>query len=278
MLYEIISTGSGSSITVLHNGEVFTANQQHPAFAQIVEGAVKGDPDVLGLFDRTAAYQAAFDKVSDRLSIRDGLVYVDGEVMDNTLGDLIVRFQKAGVNDYQPLVAFAENLLANPNARSREMLFDWLRDRNFTITDDGYFIAYKGLRADLTSIHSGPAVVDGVPRSGNIPNAVGSTIEMARGDVNRDPLEGCSYGLHAGTWEYASTFGPRVVKVKINPRDVVSVPHDCDFQKLRTCRYEVLAEIANPDYAPLVGWDGDEAESDWDEDEFWGTMPNYERG
>ena len=29
--------------------------------------------------------------------------------------------------------------------------------------------------------------------------------------------------------------------VKIDPSDVVSVPHDCDCQKLRTCKYEVVS-------------------------------------
>lgn len=30
--------------------------------------------------------------------------------------------------------------------------------------------------------------------------------------------------------------------VKIDPKDVVSVPSDCSFQKLRACRYIVVAE------------------------------------
>ena len=28
--------------------------------------------------------------------------------------------------------------------------------------------------------------------------------------------------------------------VEINPKDVVSVPHDCDCQKLRTAKYKVV--------------------------------------
>ena len=34
----------------------------------------------------------------------------------------------------------------------------------------------------------------------------------------------------------------KVVIVKVNPKDVVSVPHDCNCQKLRTCAYTVVAE------------------------------------
>jgi hypothetical protein len=37
--------------------------------------------------------------------------------------------------------------------------------------------------------------------------------------------------------------GGRLVAVKINPADVVSVPSDYNNQKLRTCSYTVMFEI-----------------------------------
>lgn len=279
MLYELISTGNGSSITVLHGGRVYTATNTHPAFGQIIEGAVKDDLSVLDLFDATAVFQKAFDKVSDRISLRDGHLYVDGELADNSLAAQIVRFQQQGITDFMPLVNFYEKVLTNHNGNSREQLYTWLSDRDFTITADGDFIAYKGVREDLGSIHAGPAIVDGVPQTGHIPNNVGSIVEMARGEVNANPNEGCSYGLHAGTWEYASSFGPVIVKVKINPRDVVSVPRDCGFQKLRTCRYEVLEIIQNPEWSALVGDDGNDwNDNDWNENDAWDYLGWYEQG
>jgi len=278
MLYELISTGNGSAITVLQGGKVYTATNNHPAFAQIIEGVIKDDPQVFGLFDLAEQARQAFEKVSDRISISEGRVYVDGELVDNSLSAQISRFQKQGIYDFVPLVNFYEKVLQNRNGNSREQLYTWLNDRNFTITEDGDFIAYKGLKDDLTSVHSGEAIVDGQTVYGNVPNSVGSIVEMPRNRVNANAFEGCSTGLHAGTWEYASSFAPRVVKVKINPRDVVSVPQDCDFQKLRTCRYEVLAEIANPDYVPLLGSDGSVWDNDWDEDEAWNSFDFYEEG
>jgi hypothetical protein len=47
-----------------------------------------------------------------------------------------------------------------------------------------------------------------------------------------------------GSEEYATSFGQRTVIVKVNPRDVVSVPLDCDCQKMRVCEYEVTADYA----------------------------------
>lgn len=278
MLYELISTGQGSSITVLNGGKVFTATNTHPAFGQIVEGAVRNDESILGLFDAASTVAKAFAKVSDRISLRDGHLYVDGELADNSLAAQIVRFQQEGITDFMPLVNFYEKVLTNHNGNSREQLYTWLADRDFTITEDGDFIAYKGVRADLTSVHAGPAIVDGVEVNGHVPNNVGSIVEMVRSRVNANPYEGCSTGLHAGTWDYASSFGPVCVKVKINPRDVVSVPRDCGFQKLRTCRYEVLEIIDNPEYSALLGNDGDEWDNGYDENDTWDYLGWYEQG
>ena len=53
--------------------------------------------------------------------------------------------------------------------------------------------------------------------------------------------------------------------VEISPADVVSVPHDCDCQKLRTAKYKVVAHhetIETPLREVLVDdyWDEDESD------------------
>ena len=59
-----------------------------------------------------------------------------------------------------------------------------------------------------------------------------------------DVEQGCAKGLHVGSWEYANDFkgNGHLMVVKVNPRDAVSVPRDCSWQKLRACRYVVVAE------------------------------------
>jgi hypothetical protein len=49
--------------------------------------------------------------------------------------------------------------------------------------------------------------------------------------------------------------------VKINPKDVVSVPSDCNCEKLRTCRYEVVGEYQGELLKPLY-------KSEFSEDEY----------
>jgi hypothetical protein len=51
--------------------------------------------------------------------------------------------------------------------------------------------------------------------------------------------------VHFGGHEYASTFGPRMVLVRVDPADLVCVPHDCSQGKVRVCRYWVVKEVPN---------------------------------
>jgi hypothetical protein len=76
---------------------------------------------------------------------------------------------------------------------------------------------------------------------------VGQTVEVPRNTVDDDFRIGCSKGLHIGTYEYANSFaGPsdRIVLVKVNPADAVSVPLEENCTKLRAWRYKVIEEVA----------------------------------
>jgi hypothetical protein len=151
-------------------------------------------------------------------------------------------------HDFLPLVNFLERVMLNPQAHSREQLYTWLARHEFAITDEGKFVAYKGTKGDenFTSIHGGPGIVDGVPVE-QVTNKPGSVVEIARSKVQHAPGVACATGLHAGTWSYAKGFAQgAVLEVHIDPRDVVSVPVDCDAQKLRTCRYTVVRTVDAP--------------------------------
>lgn len=236
------------------------------------EDQIEIEAKLRDLFDATIAVGEKFEKLSERVSVSAGRIFFDGSEVDDVLAEQVLRFQRGGL-EFQPLVNFWEKIATNPNEHSRENLYRWLKAQgDFTIDPDGDLIAYKGLRADHTSVHSGPAVVNGVQMNGNIPNQIGSVITMPRSKVHHDPSQGCSVGLHAGTFGYASTFGNGVTaKVKINPRDVVSVPTDSGDAKMRVCQYEVLEVTDAPVRSPLYGTDYGYANAEygeWDEDDF----------
>jgi hypothetical protein len=276
----IDDAGEGSA-TIFAEGEVVTITHDHAHFAQIVNALVTGQDPA-----RYLNVASAITRIDSRVTIEGNAVYFDGEEVHNTLTATILRYAREG-RPTSGLVRFLERLFENPSKRSRDQLFDWVSAGDLTIDTDGFFIGWKGVSNGMTSISSGTASVDGVVMSGHIPNAVGSIIEMPRASVQDDPTIGCHTGLHVGTYEYANGFGQILLEVKVDPADVVSVPVDSGFQKLRCCRYEVLAVHQpergsewNDDYEPESEWDlefyddDDEWRGSDDDDEYGGGWGN----
>lgn len=220
-------------------------SESHPHFDSIVKGLQDGDPNVYDLFDVEAGMKRKFEQLSDRISVRNGKVYRDLVEVDSTVADHVVRFLEEGVDDYKPLVAFMERIEANPSQHSKDHLYTWLRGSgNYTITDEGKIVAYKGVKTEngkYFSIHSGPAVVDGEAVNGYVPNEPGSVVQMPRDQVTSNPNVHCAKGLHVGDWSYAKDFSQgAVLEVEVDPADVVSVPNDASCKKMRVWRYKVV--------------------------------------
>jgi hypothetical protein len=291
-----VSVGNEASLTAFIDGEMYVANQDHTNWSEIVAGATAGDESIVRLFDPGTTAAKRFDRLTDRVSIANGQVFFDGDHLDNVITEQILRFLEED-EDFMPLVNFLEKLYQNPEKHSREQLYGWMRARpSITITPDGDLIAYKGLGIDESdrdlylSWHAGTAIVNGeVFENQQIPQRIGDTVEMPRSEVQFDPAVGCSTGLHAGTHNYASSYGPAKVRVAINPRDVVSVPTECDAQKIRVCRYVVIdvagIEVdATPvyrvsDYANVVGEEDEDAlycENCGDDDHEYYECPEYD--
>jgi hypothetical protein len=198
----------------------------------IAEGRAEGD--VEELMDITKALDAY---LGNSVEVKDGSVYHRGEVVDERIARRILNFMEEDL-PVEPMTRFLENLYNNPSHNSRAQLYQFLEHKNMPITEDGCFLAYKSVDENYMDHHTG-----------KFSNRVGQILTIARRSVDDNPENGCSYGFHAGSLEYASNFGGserRVVIVKISPEDVVSVPNDCEFQKLRTAKYEVVANYTGP--------------------------------
>jgi hypothetical protein len=250
--YTLVSNGDEANVTVFVPGESMplVAHSDHPNFDTITKAVIAGEYDgnLADLFDVGRAVAQRFDSLSERVKVANGRIYFDGDEVDNALTKQVVRYLNEGVEDWRSLVAFFEKVQSNPEPHSRDQLFDWLDRHDFTLTPDGDIVGYKGVRKEadgsLVSISAGPAIVDGESVNGNVPNHIGAVVEMPRSGVNHNPSQGCSRGLHVGTYSYASGFAQgALLEVHVNPRDVVSVPTDCNWQKVRCCRYTVVRVI-----------------------------------
>lgn len=249
-----IATRQG--ITAVIGGKEFTITSDNPTYGQVLDALKNHAPDweIEDLFVLTNAVKRY---AKGNITIEDGSVlYFKGEEIHGTVVDRILKFMGEGL-PVEPLVAFLERLLANPSKRSIEELYTFLEHKNLPLTPDGHFLAYKGVSQDYKDVHSG-----------KFDNRPGQSHSMPRNKVCDDYRQGCSYGFHVGSLEYATHWGQRTVIVKVDPADVVSVPSDCDCQKLRTSRYSVVSDYNGPLPESLASKDNfiDDDDDDFDLD------------
>lgn len=246
------------NLTAVVDGVVYNVDKQHKNYQPIMKAYKAGNKeDFLDYYSNNKNLEKIVQEkcLENTVGIKlvgDKLYYKDREVHHSYV-NRIVEARKAGF-PIEPMVNFFENLLQNPSARSIEELPDFLLNRNLPLTEDGCFLGYKTVSSNYYSKTAGTLeLVSGKTDStGHIYNGVGEVIECARRDVDDERSNECSYGLHVGGLQYAGPGGTfhgyndKVVIVKVNPRDVVSVPKDYNAQKLRACKYEVISEYTQP--------------------------------
>jgi len=256
------------NLTVVLKNKSHQVLPDHLNYKMIMEALPTASEDeLLGMVDVETAVASFSD---GRVTVENGVVKFDGDEVHGSISKRILEFMKNGL-PFEPLVQFLHNVMENPSMQSQRELYDFLEHENLPITEDGYFLAYKAVRSDFKDKYRG--VFD---------NSVGQVCEMVRAKVDDNREAGCSQGLHAGALSYVASYGSvdsgdKIVIVKINPKDVISVPKDCDCQKLRTCRYEVVGlyegELDRPMYSadysnsPIYNDDYDPDYDDEDEDE-----------
>ncbi len=217
------------------------------AFAQAVDAFEARDwgrlKDTIMPCNSIAKATAQFEDIE----VRDNYVFYQGEPIHGVIVDRILSFRNAGA-DMLPLMKFLAKLMLNPSKRAVDELYKFLEHKNLPITLNGNFLAYKAVDRDFYSYSSGNAKLlkGSANEGGHIYNGVGEEIQIPRNQVDDNKENGCSYGLHAGSLEYASSFrryDGKLLIVEIDPADVVSIPTDCNCQKLRTARYKVVDEF-----------------------------------
>lgn len=277
--YIISGTGNISLIFRNKQYQVTPEDKNYEQVLAIVEQQTDCSEDELdNLLNPCAKINAHISRqINSDLRIDDGVVTFKGYEVHNEAVNRLIECIHKGMNT-QPLERFLTNCCENPSRSAADKLYDFLQHKNLPITPDGCFLAYKAVSWTYQSKTSGP--------DGHLDNSVGSVVEVPRNRVDDKAENDCSYGLHAGTLEYVQNFGSygktepdRIVIVKINPRDVVTVPTS-DKTKLRCCKYTVVGEycapltepIHNDDQSPYDDDDNDDDDydeyEDFDEDDY----------
>jgi hypothetical protein len=257
-------TASPTSISLFFKGRMFSVPGTDPAFGPLTEILKLDDHD----YD---AIESLIDKPSVVARLTEGAVTILGETvyykgapLRSTVAIKLIQMADAGF-DARPWARFLERIMANPSERSRESLFDFLDKFNAPITEDGHFLAFKRVRKDYMDHYTG-----------TFDNSPGNRVEMPREKVDDNSASTCSRGLHVAASSYLTNYesaeNSRCIVCKVDPADVVAVPADYNFAKMRVSGYLVLGDAEESTLPAIeaqpVSYIGTEAATGavWDED------------
>lgn len=246
----------GSQVTVVIGSKPHVVSKSHPMFQRVVDAIKANDWETVdNIIDPK---KVVLEYGNGNIAIEGDKLFWKGEEFHSSLSVRMIRMLQDGF-DIKPMVAFMENLMLNPSKRAVTELYGFLEKNNLPITPDGNFLAYKKVRQDYKDVYSEkvlnkPAVymndtdkeyIKTVQNGVKVEIVDGiTTVSMERNKVDDDQNRTCSTGLHFCSRDYLNHFGgERIVIVKINPRDVVSIPTDYNDSKGRACRYGVIDEI-----------------------------------
>lgn len=238
-----------NSLTIFWEGKPYTLRKDHVNFNLAKSAILEARYDDLGeLLDIAKAVE---DFVEGDIEVKDEVVFYKGHRLHGVVVEKLLEMLRAGMKDSAPLVNFITRLQSNPSANSVNELYSFMSYKLLPNTPEGKVLGYKGVQKDFWS-NTGNAdtiVLQGQTNERyQIFNGVGETIEVARRCVDDNKDNHCSFGLHIGSYDYANNWAGedgRLLIVEFDPEDAVSVPTDCDFQKLRVSKYRVVADITD---------------------------------
>jgi hypothetical protein len=234
-------------VAVNYNGQAYSINKSDSRFEKVLAilKSKKYDKleDALNIPKAIAVFSAGNIKV-----FNGSILYKDKEV-NNVITKKIFEYIDKEY-PYEPLVRFLDKIMENPSVNSQNQLYNFLEKYNLPLTDEGDFIAQKAVTDKFKDFQTKTK-----------DNRVGQIVKEDRSKISDDPNSACSFGLHVGAPGYINEYfggknAKKIILVKVNPRDVCSVPKDCNAQKVRVCEYKVIgvvgekAEEFDSSYAP----------------------------
>jgi hypothetical protein len=246
------------AITFMIGERAVTLPKTHEKAAEILAMFQGNTSEAKILAALESAVRRAVRFLGGKLELREEngqeVAYYKGLNVGPAVVRRIVEFQRAKLPT-APLVRFLDRLVLNPSWRAVQQLYDFLVHEGLPLTANGTFLACKGIQDNGFSVLAGDKtqITQGVTDdAGHVRNWLGDEPRMNRAAVQDDPAVGCGPGLHAGAPAYAEGWGTQRVTVEIDPADVVSIPSDCGYQKLRCCGYKVVAGYDGRVTAPLA--------------------------
>lgn len=218
------------TLSIMYDKKTFSIKKEDKRYERVVDAIRSDNLQIIpGIIDLDEIFKdSGFVYNSANRTIK-----VDGGELPDVIEKKLLGLMDEGA-PLSYLVKFWRKLNQNPSFNSRTMLYKFLDTNGIPVTNNGSFIAYRVCNRDFKDKHTN-----------TFDNSVGKIVEMDRREVNDNPAETCSNGLHVCSWSYIGSFkggDDRLLLVEIQPEDVVAVPNDYNGSKMRVCRFKVLQE------------------------------------
>lgn len=229
-------------LSLVLNDKPYSVHSSHPNFEEIKdklrERKFEDIPDLIDMKKVVKAFVETHG-VGDNeveIDVDTNTVMYRGEVVHNVIVDRIFTLLDRHFT-ITPLIKFLGNLMRNPSKKAVDQLYTWMEKNGITITEDGFLVAYKRVNDNYKSFYDGKT-----------DNSIGTTPSMPRNSVDDRSEVTCSTGLHFCCHSYLPQYcrgQGRILMLKIDPADVVSIPIDYNYAKGRASRYFVAGELTN---------------------------------
>lgn len=215
------------------------------------DAACKEVEDVESLLDRV--------QCSSFLTLRRNSVYWDSVSPLSLPKELVLAVLDAEDNDDDIKLQSYRNfwilMSLNPDEACRKNLFWFLQKYGMTISRSGFFVGYRNVEPTsepnvFTDSHSHSTRIE-----------IGKIVSMNRSECDAVQEHTCSRGLHIASkgWLRENYYGSVGMACLVNPCNVVAVPPEDSYGKLRTCAYlpiKLIEYDKNQEVIPLDVEDG----------------------
>lgn len=235
-----------NKVTVfLENGEIVEKEVTEDEFKKVVEAQT--DEEVLNLL--CPEYQKSIElhnnaltliekiQKSKLLSMKGDVVYWKEVSCLSVPEELVKAIIKAEEEHNELKISTYRNfwtlMSLNPSEECRKNLYWFLQLHGLKLAKCGFFVAYRNVdttkeKGVYTDHHSHSTRIE-----------IGEMVTIPREKCDCNSNNECSRGLHCASvkWLKKNYFGDVGLACLVNPADVVAVPHNSEYGKLRTCAY-----------------------------------------
>lgn len=257
-----------NKVTVfLENGEIIEKEVTEDEFKKVVEAQT--DEEVLNLL--CPEYQKSIElhnnaltliekiQKSKLLSMKGDVVYWKEVSCLSVPEELVKAIIKAEEEHNELKISTYRNfwtlMSLNPSEECRKNLYWFLQLHGLKLAKCGFFVAYRNVdttkeKGVYTDYHSHSTRIE-----------IGEMVTIPREKCDCNSNNECSRGLHCASvkWLKKNYFGDVGLACLVNPADVVAVPHNSGYGKLRTCAYlpmDIIHYDKNDNVIPLDVEDG----------------------